>query len=134
MFVLKKRHCRLISLTSPGVFGHLLSAVRIVWLHSVLCLSLRLCWHGRGRIGCAYYDSINFRLYIMEDSQDSAHYDLMHISKQSCFAFITVIGLKGFSVLDHANPDVVLTSARADDSFIDAMRDYSMYFIGVYSR
>lgn len=65
-----------------GVFGHLLSAVRII---RFLPFLTPIVWHGRGRIGCAYYDSINCRLYVMEDSQDSVHYDLMHVGKQAWF-------------------------------------------------
>lgn len=30
-----------------------------------------------------------------------------------------------FSVLDHAGPDIVLTSSRAEDDFMDVLRDHS---------
>jgi len=30
----------------------------------------------RGRIGCAYYDPVNFLIYVLEDTQETAHFDV----------------------------------------------------------
>ncbi|KAG7440868.1 uncharacterized protein BT62DRAFT_1080549 [Guyanagaster necrorhizus] len=53
-------------------------------------------------------------VYVLEDTQESQHFDLIQI------------------ILDQAKPDVVLTSSKADDSFIDALREYADRFGGVF--
>jgi DNA mismatch repair protein MSH5 len=30
----------------------------------------------RGRIGCAYYNPVNFLIYVLEDTQETAHFDV----------------------------------------------------------
>ncbi|CAL1712854.1 unnamed protein product [Somion occarium] len=57
-----------------------------------------------GRVGCAYYDPQVCKMYIFEDSQENAHYDLTSM------------------LLDQVEPDVVLTSSKAEDMFIDVLR------------
>ncbi|KAJ7600737.1 DNA mismatch repair protein MutS [Mycena floridula] len=60
----------------------------------------------RGRTGFAYYDPVKYTLYVHEDTQETPHFDLTRM------------------ILDQASPDVVLTSSKADDEFIDTLRDY----------
>ncbi|KAF8645267.1 hypothetical protein AX16_008091 [Volvariella volvacea WC 439] len=48
------------------------------------------------RIGCAYYDPIKCVLFVLEDTQETPQFDL--------------------------TPDLVLTSSKSDDDFIDAVR------------
>ncbi|KAI0076331.1 hypothetical protein K474DRAFT_1708271 [Panus rudis PR-1116 ss-1] len=60
-----------------------------------------------GRIGCAYYDPITCKMYVFADTTDNAHYDL--------------VGM----LLEQIDPDVILTSTRADDGFIDILRTHA---------
>ncbi|KAJ3574002.1 hypothetical protein NP233_g2059 [Leucocoprinus birnbaumii] len=62
------------------------------------------CSHGR--VGAAYFDPSNFVLYLLEDTQESLHYDL------------TIM------LLEQASPDIVLTSSKSDDDFIDTARNH----------
>ncbi|KZV85506.1 hypothetical protein EXIGLDRAFT_574333, partial [Exidia glandulosa HHB12029] len=58
----------------------------------------------RSRIGCAYFNSTNGVIYLLEDTQDGVHYDFV---KQ---------------LLEHVNPDFLLVSSKADESFITVCR------------
>ncbi|PBK97772.1 hypothetical protein ARMGADRAFT_1044451 [Armillaria gallica] len=60
-----------------------------------------------GRVGVAYYDPVKCTVYVLEDTQESQHFDLTQI------------------ILDQAKPNIVLTSSKADDLFIDALREYA---------
>ncbi|KAI1793251.1 muts domain V-domain-containing protein [Ganoderma leucocontextum] len=59
-----------------------------------------------GRVACAYYDPVKCTIYVFDDTPENQHFDLT----------------KAF--LEQAVPDVVLTSSKADDNFIDIFRDY----------
>ncbi|EIN12874.1 hypothetical protein PUNSTDRAFT_111245 [Punctularia strigosozonata HHB-11173 SS5] len=59
----------------------------------------------RGRLGCAYYEPVQATVYVLEDTNDSVHFDLTKM------------------LFEQANPDIVLTGSRADDEFIDLLRD-----------
>ncbi|KAK0503937.1 DNA mismatch repair protein MutS [Armillaria luteobubalina] len=63
-------------------------------------------WCQHGRVGVAYYDPVKCTVYVLEDTPESQHFDLTQ------------------TILDQASPDVVLTSSKADDLFIDALREY----------
>ncbi|KAF9019023.1 hypothetical protein BDZ89DRAFT_1103526 [Hymenopellis radicata] len=63
------------------------------------------CQHGR--VGAAYYDPVKCMMYVLEDTADSRHYDLAKM------------------VLEQAKPDVVLTSSKSDDGFIDTLRQHT---------
>ncbi|KAJ8080499.1 hypothetical protein PM082_017332 [Marasmius tenuissimus] len=68
-----------------------------------VCLTV---WCQNNRLGAAYYDSIKCTVYTLHDTDESAHYDLTKM------------------ILEQVNPDVVLTSSRSDDGFIDIIRDH----------
>ncbi|KAJ6508696.1 muts domain V-domain-containing protein [Mycena sanguinolenta] len=70
------------------------------------------CQHGR--IGCAYYDPIKCMVFVLEDTQETAHYELTTM------------------VLEQANPDVLLTSSRSDDEFMDVARAHMDASGGVF--
>ncbi|KAH9841446.1 DNA mismatch repair protein MutS [Rhodofomes roseus] len=59
-----------------------------------------------GRIGCAYYDPVKCTIYTFEDTPENQHYDLTK------------------SLLEQCGPDMVITSSKADDSFMDVLRDH----------
>ncbi|KAI0775544.1 DNA mismatch repair protein MutS [Trametes elegans] len=59
-----------------------------------------------GRVACAYYDPIQCTVFVFEDTPEKQHFDLT----------------KAF--LEQASPDVVLTSSKAEDTFIDICRDH----------
>ncbi|OJA09631.1 hypothetical protein AZE42_01410 [Rhizopogon vesiculosus] len=61
---------------------------------------------SRGRIAGAYYDSIRCIVYVLEDTQEDAHFDLTNM------------------LLDQCSADVVLTSSKADDPFISVLQKY----------
>ncbi|KAJ7644219.1 DNA mismatch repair protein MutS [Roridomyces roridus] len=58
----------------------------------------------RGRLGCAYYDPLKCVIYILEDSHETSHFELTT------------------TLLEQINPNVLLTSSRSDDEFMDVAR------------
>ncbi|KAG8214591.1 DNA mismatch repair protein mutS [Butyriboletus roseoflavus] len=67
-----------------------------------------------GRIGCAYYDPIKSVLYVLEDTQESVHYDLTKM------------------ILEHSDPGFIFTSSKADDSFISVLQNHAEASGGVF--
>ncbi|KAJ3837138.1 muts domain V-domain-containing protein [Lentinula raphanica] len=63
-------------------------------------------WCQNRRVGMAYYDPIKCMIYVLEDTEETSHFDLTKM------------------VLEQASPDVVLTSSRSDDTFVDVARDF----------
>ncbi|KAI0246737.1 DNA mismatch repair protein MutS [Lactifluus subvellereus] len=61
--------------------------------------------YSAGRIGCAYYNPVNFLIYVLEDTQETEHFDVTR------------------TLLDQVSPDVFLVSTKADDKFIDLCSD-----------
>ncbi|KAL0069824.1 hypothetical protein AAF712_003094 [Marasmius tenuissimus] len=85
-----------------------------------VCLTV---WCQNNRLGAAYYDSIKCTVYTLHDTDESAHYDLTKMSAggpSNVADYLT----DTFVVLEQVNPDVVLTSSRSDDGFIDIIRDH----------
>ncbi|KAJ7675742.1 DNA mismatch repair protein MutS [Mycena polygramma] len=76
-----------------------------------ICLAA-YCQHGR--VGCAYYDPVKCMIYILEDSQETAHFELTTM------------------LLEQASPDVLLTSSRSDDEFMDITRAHMDASGGVF--
>ncbi|KAI9443370.1 muts domain V-domain-containing protein [Lactarius indigo] len=58
-----------------------------------------------GRIGCAYYNPVDFLIYVLEDTQETTQFDVAR------------------TLLDQVSPDVCLVSSKADDKFIDLCSD-----------
>lgn len=75
------------------------------------CLS---AWCSHGRVACAYYEPLKGLLYILEDTQETPHFDLTRM------------------LLEQANPDIILSSSKSDDVFIDALREYTDVEGGVF--
>ncbi|KAF8895319.1 DNA mismatch repair protein MutS [Infundibulicybe gibba] len=71
-------------------------------------------WCSHSRMGCAYYDPVSYIIYVLEDTQESAHFDLTKL------------------ILEQLNPDVVLTTSRADEGSIDILRDHMDTSSGVF--
>ncbi|KAL1736511.1 DNA mismatch repair protein MutS [Schizophyllum commune] len=69
-----------------------------------ICLT---AWCQHGRMACAYYDPVKCIVYVLEDTQETPHLDLTQ------------------TLLDQAQPDIILTSSRGDDEFIDKLRDHA---------
>ncbi|KAF8240506.1 hypothetical protein L208DRAFT_1420391 [Tricholoma matsutake] len=67
-----------------------------------------------GCISCTYYDSVTCVVYVMEDTEESLHFDL------------TVM------LLEQSNPDIVFTSSHGDDTFIDTLCDHMDAKDGVF--
>ncbi|RXW24408.1 hypothetical protein EST38_g1433 [Candolleomyces aberdarensis] len=65
------------------------------------CLAA-FCSHGR--VGFAYYDPLKGVIHVLEDTQETGHFDLTRM-QQVC-------------------PDFVLTSSKSEDDFIDVVRDH----------
>jgi hypothetical protein len=63
-----------------AVFGSLLPTVRVYRDENYKSSQ----WQQirSGRVGCAYYDPVECILYVMEDTQDSGHYDLTRMSTE----------------------------------------------------
>ncbi|KIY45215.1 hypothetical protein FISHEDRAFT_67145 [Fistulina hepatica ATCC 64428] len=68
--------------------------------------SYLVIWCRLGRIGGAFYDPVKCVVNVLEDTQETAHYDLTQ------------------TLLEQSNASVVLTSSRSDDAFIDKLRDH----------
>ncbi|KAL5519837.1 hypothetical protein ACEPAG_1497 [Sanghuangporus baumii] len=66
------------------------------------------------RVGCAYYDPVKLTMYVLEDSVESSHYDTTKL------------------LLEQINPDVAITSGRADEASIDLVRDFVEASGGVF--
>ncbi|KAL1682284.1 DNA mismatch repair protein MutS [Schizophyllum commune] len=69
-----------------------------------ICLT---AWCQHGRMACAYYDPVKCIVYVLEDTQETPHLDLTQ------------------TLLEQAQPDIILTSSRGDDEFIDKLRDHA---------
>ncbi|KAF7288536.1 DNA mismatch repair protein 5 [Mycena chlorophos] len=67
-----------------------------------------------GRIACAYYDPVKCTLYVLEDTQDTRHFELAAM------------------LLEQVHPDVVITSSRSDDDFLDLARAHMDASGGVF--
>ncbi|KAJ7459929.1 DNA mismatch repair protein MutS [Mycena latifolia] len=76
-----------------------------------MCLAA-YCQHGR--VGFAYYDPIECMIYVLEDTQETAHFELTSM------------------LLEQASPDAVLTSSRSDDEFMDVARAHMEASGGVF--
>ncbi|KIK69506.1 hypothetical protein GYMLUDRAFT_66815 [Collybiopsis luxurians FD-317 M1] len=66
------------------------------------------------RVGMAYYDPVKCRIYVLEDTEETSYFDLTKM------------------VLDQASPDVLLTSSRSDDAFMDTAREFMEGSDGVF--
>ncbi|KAI0297721.1 hypothetical protein BC826DRAFT_1000939 [Russula brevipes] len=58
------------------------------------------------RVGCAYYNPVDFIIYVLEDTQETPRFDVTR------------------TLLDQVSPDVLLVSSKADDRFIDLCSDF----------
>ncbi|KAJ7016657.1 DNA mismatch repair protein MutS [Mycena alexandri] len=76
-----------------------------------ICLAA-YCQHGR--IGCAYYDPVKCMIFCLEDTQETAHFELTTM------------------LLEQASPDVLLTSSRSEDEFMDVARAHMDASGGVF--
>ncbi|KAH9889862.1 DNA mismatch repair protein MutS [Cubamyces lactineus] len=59
-----------------------------------------------GRVACAYYDPLKCAVFFFEDTPENGHFDLTR------------------ALLEQSSPDVVITSSKADDNFMDVCRDH----------
>ncbi|TFK52577.1 hypothetical protein OE88DRAFT_1712112 [Heliocybe sulcata] len=67
-----------------------------------------------GRMACAYYDPVKCMIYILEDTPENGHFDLIQ------------------TLLDQINPDVILTSSKTDDNFMDIVRSAMDVLGGIF--
>lgn len=63
-------------------------------------------------------------MYLVEDTIESAHYDLSHMCKLILFCLSYSL-LKDLAVFEQTKPDVILVPSRADEEFIALCQDYS---------
>ncbi|KAJ3910545.1 DNA mismatch repair protein MutS [Lentinula edodes] len=66
------------------------------------------------RVGMAYYDPIKCSIYVLEDTEETSHFDVTKM------------------VLEQASPDIVLTSSRSDDEFMDTVRELVEVSSGIF--
>ncbi|KAI0822038.1 DNA mismatch repair protein MutS [Trametes gibbosa] len=72
-------------------------------------LDLQICLAAScqfGRVACAYFDPVKRTVFTFGDTPENQHFDLTR------------------TFLEQTNPDVVLTSSKADDNFMDVCRDF----------
>ncbi|KAF9554712.1 hypothetical protein CPC08DRAFT_744416 [Agrocybe pediades] len=80
-------------------------------------LSLRTCLAAlcsHGKVGCAYYEPVKRILFVMEDTRETPHFDMMNM------------------LLEQVNPDIALTSSKADDDFINVLTEHMETTSGVF--
>ena len=95
-------------------------------LGGLSCAYSQKCFAYSGRIAFAYYDPLKGILHVLEDTQETGHFDLTRMcefevnspSRLPC-------GSSSSPVLEQVSPDYALTSSKSDDEFIDTMRDHS---------
>lgn len=80
-------------------------------LSDCICLTA-YCQHGR--VGFAYYDPVECMIYVLDDTQETSRFELTTM------------------LLEQANPDVLLTSSRSDDEFMDVARAHMEASGGVF--
>ncbi|KAG1751159.1 DNA mismatch repair protein MutS [Suillus lakei] len=78
---------------------------------SKICLTISC---QSGHVAGAYYDSVRCMVYVLEDTQEDAHFDLTNMLLEQC------------------NADVVLTSSKADDPFISVLQKFAEASGGVF--
>ncbi|KAF8827642.1 hypothetical protein HHX47_DHR4000349 [Lentinula edodes] len=71
-------------------------------------------WCQNRRVGMAYYDPIKCSIYVLEDTEETSHFDVTKM------------------VLEQASPDIVLTSSRSDDEFMDTVRELVEVSSGIF--
>ncbi|KAF9013228.1 muts domain V-domain-containing protein [Cyathus striatus] len=71
-------------------------------------------WCSHLCVGCAYYDPVKCVIYVLQDTQESPHFDLTKM------------------FLEQATPDIVLTCSKAEDSFMDILRDHMEAAGGIF--
>ncbi|KAF7314371.1 DNA mismatch repair protein 5 [Mycena kentingensis (nom. inval.)] len=70
-------------------------------LNDKICVA---AYSQHGRVAAAYYDPVKCTIYVLEDTQETRHYELTTM------------------LLEQVHPDVVITSSRSDDEFMDLCR------------
>ncbi|KAH8998418.1 muts domain V-domain-containing protein [Lactarius akahatsu] len=75
------------------------------WMVTKKVIRKKLATTPNGRIGCAYYNPVDFIIYVLEDTQETTQFDVAR------------------TLLDQVSPDVFLASSKADDKFIDLCSD-----------
>ncbi|KAJ7069760.1 DNA mismatch repair protein MutS [Mycena amicta] len=80
-------------------------------LDDKICLA---AYSQHGRVACAYYDPVKCIIYVLEDTQETRHYELTTM------------------LLEQVHPDVLLTSSRSDDEFMDMARAHMDASGGVF--
>lgn len=84
-----------------------------------------------GRAACAYFDPVKARIYVMEDTQETGHYDLirMGVSLSLLYTYMDmrILTEQKKIVLEQCTPDICLTSTKSDDAFVDILRAHSTY-------
>ncbi|KAK7469304.1 hypothetical protein VKT23_003788 [Stygiomarasmius scandens] len=71
-------------------------------------------WCQNNRVGVAYYDPSKCIIYIVEDTEETSHFDLTRM------------------ILEQASPDIVLTSSRSDDAFKDTVSEFMDASCGIF--
>ncbi|KAH9002749.1 DNA mismatch repair protein MutS [Lactarius hatsudake] len=86
--------------------GKKCAGIRITsWKVTKKVIRKKLATTLNGRIGCAYYNPVDFLIYVLEDTQETPQFDVAR------------------TLLDQVSPDVFLASSKADDKFIDLCGD-----------
>ncbi|KAG6837182.1 hypothetical protein H0H93_013409 [Arthromyces matolae] len=77
-----------------------------------------------GHLGCAYYDASKGVLYVLEDTQDSPHFDLTTMRSSLFELLFPADSDLSSTVLEQSEPSIVLTSSKSDEDFMDTLRDH----------
>lgn len=119
-------------LTTPDLPGCFLFTV---WRFLVCLFVDLLLLPNSGRVGAAYFHPTSCILYLLEDTQESHHYDLTLLRTQfHSFQPTPCQNSLRKIVLEQMSPDVVLTSSKSDENFIDTIRDYCKVFFPDFSH
>lgn len=82
-----------------------------------------------GRFGCAYFDSSSGTIFVYEDTQEGKHFDLTN-TRTSLFLFSStrlVFAYFPTLVLEQCSANIILTSSRSDEAFIEVLHDFGQF-------
>jgi DNA mismatch repair protein MSH5 len=94
-----------------------------------VCSSLTSFASRSGRLGAAYYEPAKGIIHVLEDTQETLHFDLTRMRNVLANASL-IYTLTPCTVLEQIQPDMVLTSTKSDEEFMDVLRDHGTRFAG----
>lgn len=87
----------------------------------------------RGKVGGSYYDPISCKLYVLDDSQESAHYELTQM-RTLLLLDPSILQTYFSTVVEQIEPDIVLVSSKTEDGCMEVLRKHGNVFKYILRR